>query len=160
MDDGHGAGIVEPNSIGFRVKSTPILALEITGSEGPRMKRKSKRIGTSKLSPKRVQQFVENVLGSDFYATRVRSVSDATLGVLNAGALGVHAIGHGLAVARALADKHAIKQVDRLLSNQGLSLDAVLAQWVPITPLLWSTVPKADLKGNRNAFEDQLLVRL
>jgi hypothetical protein len=160
------------------------------------MKRKNKRIAKSRLSPKRVQEFVENVLGQDFHAKRVRSVSDATLGVLNAGALGVHAIGRGLAVARGLADKHAIKQVDRLLSNQGLSLDAVFAQWVPYivgeraeivvnldwtefdkdghsmlvaslqsthgraTPLLWSTVPKADLKGNRNAFEDRLLVRL
>jgi len=92
-------------------------------------KKRGRRAAT--LSPRRVHEFVAGVLDSDFHAKRVRSVSDATVGVLNAGALGVHAIGHGLAVARGLMDKHAIKQVDRLLSNQGLSVDAVFEKWVP-----------------------------
>jgi hypothetical protein len=43
----------------------------------------------------------------------------------------VAAIGHGLALARGCLTKHAIKQVDRLLSNPGLEIDALLARWVP-----------------------------
>ena len=37
----------------------------------------------------------------------------------------------GLALARGLVTKHAIKQVDRLLSNEGIDVDAVLCHWVP-----------------------------
>src|SRR4051794_20895622 len=40
-------------------------------------------------------------------------------------------IGHGLAAARSVLTKHAIKQVDRLLSNPGIKIDDILALWVP-----------------------------
>src|SRR5664279_4649237 len=40
-------------------------------------------------------------------------------------------IGQGLALARGLVTKHAIKQVDRLLSNEGIDIDAALRHWVP-----------------------------
>ena len=43
--------------------------------------------------------------------------------------LGVALIGKSLAQARGLLPKHAIKQVDRLLSNS--KLEAVFAAWVP-----------------------------
>ena len=39
-------------------------------------------------------------------------------------------IGQGLAAARGLDTKHAVKQVDRLLSNGGIDLDAILPHWV------------------------------
>jgi DDE family transposase len=39
--------------------------------------------------------------------------------------------GQGLALARGLMTKHAIKQVDRLLSNQGIDIDTALRHWVP-----------------------------
>ena len=45
--------------------------------------------------------------------------------------LAVNTIGQGLALARGLVTKHAIKQVDRLLSNQGIDIDAALRHWVP-----------------------------
>ena len=41
------------------------------------------------------------------------------------------AIGQGLATARGLNPKHATKQVDRLLSNQSIDVDDILARWVP-----------------------------
>ena len=44
--------------------------------------------------------------------------------------LAVAMIGHGLAQARGVADKHAIKQVDRLLSNQGVKVWDLFAPWV------------------------------
>jgi hypothetical protein len=43
----------------------------------------------------------------------------------------VNTIGQGLALARGLATKHAIKQLDRLLSNQAIDIDATLRHWVP-----------------------------
>ena len=51
--------------------------------------------------------------------------------VLRSGSLAVAAIGHGLAAARGLLTKHAIKQVDRLLSNPGIKIDDILTLWVP-----------------------------
>jgi hypothetical protein len=40
-------------------------------------------------------------------------------------------IGHALAQARGLATKHAVKQVDRLLSNNGIDVWDSFARWVP-----------------------------
>jgi hypothetical protein len=45
--------------------------------------------------------------------------------------LAVCTIGHGLAVARSLNARHAVKQVDRMLSNPGIDVDQILALWVP-----------------------------
>lgn len=90
----------------------------------------NKRTKRSPMSPAQVEAFLSELFHEDLHAKRVRSIADATLGVLNSGALGVHAIGRGLAAARGLTDKHAVKQVDRLLSNQGIELDVLLPDWV------------------------------
>jgi hypothetical protein len=45
--------------------------------------------------------------------------------------LGVALIGKSLAQARGLLPKHAVKQVDRLLSNRRLEAWDVFATWVP-----------------------------
>ena len=148
------------------------------------------------LDSSRVQAFVESVVEDDLHAKRVLSISNATLGAIHAGSLAVHAMGQGLAQARGLIQKHAIKQVDRLLSNRGIVVWQFFASWVPFvvgsrqeivvamdwtdfdndghtvialylvtthgraTPLLWKSVLKAELKGNRNDFEDEALIRL
>jgi hypothetical protein len=44
--------------------------------------------------------------------------------------LAVAAIGQGLALARGLETKHAVKQVDRMLSNPNIDVDALLPHWV------------------------------
>jgi len=95
------------------------------------MQKRRKRRKQPDIPPKRVDEYLDSLFEDDLHAKRVRSLSNATLGVLNAGALGVHAIGHGLAVAQGLADKHAIKQVDRLLSNRGIDVWCLFEQWVP-----------------------------
>ena len=123
-------------------------------------------------------------------------MANATLGVIHAASLSVHAIGLGLAGAEGLDSKHAIKQVDRLLSNPGIDVWELFAQWVPFllggrseavvaldwtdfdkdnqstiaihlvtshgraTPLVWRTVVKSEMKGWRNAHEDDLIERL
>lgn len=147
------------------------------------------------FSVERVLKFVKSIFEEDVHAKRVASLANATLGVMSSGSLAIHAIGHGLSQARGLLRKHAIKQVDRLLSNPGIEVWAYFAYWVPhivgqrqaimvamdwtefdadghatialhlvtehgrATPLLWKTVEKSTLKGCRNAYEDELLVR-
>lgn len=86
---------------------------------------------TSPFSFNEVRQFLGGILGPELHAKRVDSLSDATLGVMRSASLAVAAIGHGLAAARGVATKHAIKQVDRLLSNPGIKVDDILALWVP-----------------------------
>jgi hypothetical protein len=51
--------------------------------------------------------------------------------VLKTASLAVSTIGLGVALAHGRTAKHAIKQVDRLLSNPGIDVDAVLQYWVP-----------------------------
>lgn len=50
---------------------------------------------------------------------------------MHSGSLAVCAIGQGLAAARSVKYKHAVKQVDRLLSNPAIDVDAILERWVP-----------------------------
>jgi hypothetical protein len=77
-----------------------------------------------------VEQFLGGVFGQDLHAKRVQSLADATLGAMRSCSLAVSLIGQGLALARGLKTKHAVKQVDRLLSNPGLDVDALLPHWV------------------------------
>ncbi len=77
-----------------------------------------------------LEEFVDGVFGGDIHAQRVDSLVDGVDGVLHAASLGVRAIGQGLAAAQGLAPRHAIKQVDWLLSNPKLSLEALFACWV------------------------------
>src|SRR5450631_4903452 len=78
-----------------------------------------------------VHRFLDGPFDGDLHAKRILSLTNATLGVIRTASLAVNTIGHGLALARGLGTKHAIKQVDRLLSNQGIDIDAALRHWVP-----------------------------
>ena len=78
-----------------------------------------------------VHRFLDRLFDGDLHAKRVLSLANATLGVIKTASLAVNTIGQGLALARRLVTKHAIKQVDRLLSNQGIDIDAALRHWVP-----------------------------
>jgi len=143
-----------------------------------------------------VRAFIGGLYGADLHAKRVGSLADATLGLMHAASLAVATIGQALAQARGLTTKHAIKQVDRLLSNDGIDVWDSFAHWVPhqigrhrdilvamdwtdfdhddqatlvlslvtghgrAAPLLWTTVWKDELTGQRNDFEDACLRRL
>ena len=78
-----------------------------------------------------VHNFLDTLFGDDLHAKRVKSLAGATLGVIQSASLAVGLIGQGLALARGRLTKHAVKQVDRLLSNQGIDVDALLGHWVP-----------------------------
>src|SRR5450759_3039916 len=64
-------------------------------------------------------KFLNTLFSEDVHAKRIYSLANATLGVISSASLAVNTIGQGLALARGRLTKHAIKQVDRLLSNQG-----------------------------------------
>jgi hypothetical protein len=86
---------------------------------------------TRRAQPEQVYRFVDELLGESMHVKRVESLANATLGVMRSASLAVNTIGQGLALAKGLGTKHAIKQVDRLLSNPGIEVDDVLTQWVP-----------------------------
>ena len=78
-----------------------------------------------------VHDFLTDLFDADIHARRVYSLANATLGVMSSASLAVHTIGQALAQARGLTPKHAVKQVDRLLSNGGLQVWALFEHWVP-----------------------------
>ena len=77
-----------------------------------------------------VRAFIVGVYGHDLHAKRVDALAGATLGVMTGASLAVALIGQALAQARGLVTKHAVKQVDRLLSNQGIDVWDSFACWV------------------------------
>jgi hypothetical protein len=78
----------------------------------------------------RVTQHVASIF-ADLHAKRVASLANAAVGVLEGAALGIHAIGRALAFAAGLESRHAVKQVDRLLSNKGIEVWELFGCWVP-----------------------------
>ena len=148
------------------------------------------------ITVERAGHLIDWMAGESLHAKRVQSVTNAVVGVVNAVSLSIHAIGAGLAQTSGLNAKHAIKQVDRLLSNPGLNVWELFAHWVPYvlggaqeivvvlewtdfdadghatialslvtahgrtTPLVWRSVKKAQLNGQRNVYEGTVLLRL
>ena len=78
-----------------------------------------------------VHSFVKSIFDEDVHAKRVYSMANAALGIMTSASLAIHAVGQGLAEARGLVTKHAVKQVDRLLSNKGIKVWKFFDQWVP-----------------------------
>jgi hypothetical protein len=77
-----------------------------------------------------VQKYLDGIFAEDLHAKRVMSLANGALGVMTGASLAVSMIGQSLAQARGLLSKHAIKQVDRLLSNQGIVVWDMFAPWV------------------------------
>ena len=78
-----------------------------------------------------IAEFISNVYGGDLHAKRVLSLANATLGVLTSASLAVHLVGQGLAQALGKLSKHGVKQVDRLLSNEGIDVGTFFGYWAP-----------------------------
>ena len=83
-----------------------------------------------KVGRKELDELMDEVFGGAIHAQRVASLRDGVDGVLPAASLGVRALGQGLAVANGLAPRHAITQVDRLLSNPKRMREDVARGWV------------------------------
>lgn len=86
---------------------------------------------TNPITVKHASRLIDEMSGETLHAKRVLSVTNAVVGVIHAVSLSIHAIGAGLAIAWGRNPKHAIKQVDRLLSNTALDVWALFAYWVP-----------------------------
>lgn len=86
-------------------------------------------VGGKRLS--QVRGFIDELYGETLHAKRVEALAGATLGVMTGASLAVGLIGQALAQARGLVTKHAVKQVDRLLSNAGIDVWDSFARWVP-----------------------------
>jgi hypothetical protein len=72
------------------------------------------------FSHQQVHQLLDEVLGPGLHAKRIASLADATLGVMHTASLAVCTIGHGLAMARGLNARHAVKQVDGCCPTRAL----------------------------------------
>ena len=82
------------------------------------------------ITVKTTHQFLNVLFSEDVHAKRIYSLANATLGVISSASLAVNTIGQGLALARGKLTKHAIKQVDRMLSNPGIDVDDLSKRWV------------------------------
>jgi hypothetical protein len=76
-----------------------------------------------------VRSFIGELYEHDLHAKRIDALAGATLGVMAAASLAVAMIGQALAQARGLVTKHAVKQADRLLSNNGIDVWDSFARW-------------------------------
>jgi hypothetical protein len=99
-----------------RVRNRPLL---------PRSKNRRK---TLRLDHTR--RFVKRMFGPDVHALRVVSLANGVVGVLNAAVLSIAAIGQAYAMLARITAKSGVKQVDRMLSNEGIDLDTVMRRWV------------------------------
>ena len=74
--------------------------------------------------------FVDDIFGKDFHVKRVQSLSGGVLGVLHAAMLSIAVIGRAMADLTGIKHKSGVKQIDRLLSNDGLRVDDLERIWV------------------------------
>lgn len=117
---------------GMKRKQSRLIAMLTTGEPGSKQRAKKSAVRKrSKVSPEHVHKLVGSLVGDHMHAKRVLSLSSGVVGAMHAAALGVHAIGLGLAEVVGLEKKHAVKQIDRLLSNRRIVIWNEFAYWVP-----------------------------
>src|SRR5260370_37966867 len=87
----------------------------------PRSKsrRKTLRLGHTR-------SFVKRIFGADLHALRVISLANGVVGLLNAAVLSIAAIGQAYARVANITPQSGVKQVDRMLGNEGIDLDTVM----------------------------------
>ena len=99
------------------------------------------------------QSFLAQRFDAVLHKKTLGSVYGAVLGTLTSARAGVAHIGRGLAEARGLSPKHAIKQVDRLFSNELLSVEDLAPYWLEfvagsrtdlVVALDWTEFAKSD----------------
>jgi len=73
---------------------------------------------------------MSRVFGGDLHALRVVSLANGVVGILNAAVLSLAAIGQAYARVAKISPKSGVKQVDRMLSNEGLDLATIMRRWV------------------------------
>ncbi len=74
--------------------------------------------------------FLDALFGQELHAARVQSLANGVVGVLMAAVVSVAAIGKAYALLSGIKGKSGIKQIDRLLSNAGIDVEAIQKEWV------------------------------
>lgn len=82
------------------------------------------------LSVAHTRAVLDEIFLEDLHAKRVASLANGVAGALASSRASIHAIGRAYAELEGIQIKSAVKQVDRLLSNDGIDLDVALAAWV------------------------------
>lgn len=85
------------------------------------------------VSEAKVRGFVTGLLGDEMHQKRAESIALAVLGCMHSDRLGSASIGTAMATARGKSAKHGIKQVDRLVGNKKLEIEAFFRAYVPWT---------------------------
>jgi hypothetical protein len=76
------------------------------------------------MNERSIERTVEGIFAeSGMHAKRILSLGHAVVGVAYAARAGIASIGRALAITRRVSPKHAIKQVDRFLSNPQIDLN-------------------------------------
>jgi hypothetical protein len=101
--------------------------METEHREAAKTRRRLAKVGLNAAS---IERFLGEVLEVDWHVATLRSVSLGTLGVLHAVSLCIHVIGRAAAWARDKDPKHSVKQIDRLLSNENVTIWAFARAWV------------------------------
>jgi hypothetical protein len=82
------------------------------------------------LGMEHTTELLEDLFGEDLHLARVRSLANGVAGVLNASRVSIAAVGRSIAALRKIQDKSGVKQLDRLLSNEGVRLEEVIPLWI------------------------------
>lgn len=83
-----------------------------------------------RFDPSTIDAMVDGIFGESEHAARVRSLSAAVSGAMEAASASIHLIGQALSQSLGISAKHATKQVDRLLSNRKLDVWDLFDPWV------------------------------
>jgi hypothetical protein len=92
--------------------------------------RRTSRTSSTRVDSAYARKLVEQVFCEDMHAARVLSLGNGVIGVLHAAVLAVHAIGQAYAKVANIQPKSGVKQIDRLLSNDGFVMAQILKSWV------------------------------
>ena len=88
-----------------------------------------------------ISEFASQMYEGDLHAKRVLSLSNATLGVLTSASLAIHVGRSRSGPGDALSKHGRFKQVDRLLSNEGIDVERFFGNWVRARPEIVETGP-------------------
>ena len=103
---------------------------EAMATERREVARATQSLAKVGLNSGSMERYATEVLELDWHAATIQSVAFGTLGVLHAVSLSIHVIGRAMAWSRDRDPKHAVKQVDRLLSNGNVSVWVFARAWV------------------------------
>ena len=78
----------------------------------------------------KISSVIKEIYGDDLHKKRQQSIAFAAMGLLSSESLFLHRMAEGLVDTRGGNKKHATKQIDRLLSNRGISVWDLSERWV------------------------------